>query len=381
MKSINKIVVVLLIFLLVIVPIFSIFSNILTPSSINSLNENINFTENAYSESTATEWWNASWLYRYEIGLTEPTISTPINVSTRYDEPIDIYLTFPQDETSVNDSIRVVYYNGTSWSNEIPCQVWNETYYTGNTYLLSCNVFFFMNISQGEQETYYIYFNQSAPSPSYTQMIWINGYNDISKTDDDINPTVTNTLGQAPTADCDTINVTTSLGTMAQIELIDTLDMYDNLSGPVCTFIKLKYFTYDALWYDPSTAGSNGQFFQLNGFALDDDGDTGEADWSCYSGDYSLISPDNPAEAVNGRVQIEENGSLFVRLRIDTDDGGYNSSEVTSSNRAEDDQMNFTIFYNFYYYKNHTFVTIDDYIYFQQDCYVKNYGQWPNISL
>ncbi|NHI92432.1 MAG: hypothetical protein EAX96_08005 [Candidatus Lokiarchaeota archaeon] len=384
MKSINKIVVVLLIFIIIIFPLFSIFSNAFNPIFINSINDDLNFSKNAYSESTATEWWNTSWLYRYEIGLTEPIVSTPINISERIDEPIDIYLTFPDDQTCINDSIRVVYFDGNIWSNEIPCQVWNETYYTGNTYLSSCNVFFFMNISQGEQETYYIYYNQSAPIPNYSQLIWINAYNDASKTDDTTNPDVINTLGQPSQTNCDTINISTSLGTMAQIELIDTLNMNDRLSGPVCSLITLKYFTYDALRYNPSTVGSGGQFFVINDFALDDNGGSNEVDWQVYYEDdpipeYLLITPDNPSEATNGKVQIEENGTLFVRLRIDTDDGGYNYTEISGSRHNETGCMNFTIYYNFYFYKNHTFVTVDDYIYFQQNCYTKNWGQWPHI--
>jgi len=376
MKRSSKIFSAVFIIFMISTPFLSILLNNNTSNSTIINDKSRDIASSAYSEATATDWWDATWFYRYEIDFQENPITSPINVSERLNEPIDIYLTFQETGAAINDSIRVVYFDGSSWSSPVQSQVWNETYYGGNTYLLSCNVLFFINISQSSDETYYIYFNQTAPAPGYTDLIWSNPYNDGSKADDTANPDVTNTLGNPTVTGCDTINITTALGTMSQIELIDTLDMYRNLSGPVCSLISLKYGADDALRYDPTTAGAGGQFFQLNDFALDDNGNPGEADWGCYSGAFDLLTPDNPAEATNGEVVIEENGSLFVRLKIITDVGGYEEIEM---NHVATDKMNFTMYYNFYYYQDACYVTLDNTINFIQTCYVKNYGQWPHV--
>ncbi|MHA1799556.1 MAG: hypothetical protein ACTSVY_14005, partial [Candidatus Helarchaeota archaeon] len=132
MKSLSRNVSILLIIIIAISPFLSIMYGFnLTFMQDSKLND-LNLNKSSYSESTDVDWWNVSWKYRFEIGFHETPITSPINVSTRYDEPIDLFLNFPNDQTSVNDSIRVVYYNGSAWSDPIPSQVWNETYYSNN---------------------------------------------------------------------------------------------------------------------------------------------------------------------------------------------------------------------------------------------------------
>ncbi|MHA1652105.1 MAG: MSCRAMM family protein, partial [Candidatus Helarchaeota archaeon] len=128
----------------------------------------------SFTSNTLTDWWNITWDYRYKVILTAPSVTqpdSPVNIFQRINEPIDVYLEFPSG-TCHENSIRVTYYNGSSW-NLIQSQIWNKTYYSGN-FLSSCTVTFLANISYNLREIYYIYFdpNVSTPDTSFTNKIW-----------------------------------------------------------------------------------------------------------------------------------------------------------------------------------------------------------------
>ncbi|MHA1680448.1 MAG: hypothetical protein ACTSUE_05530, partial [Promethearchaeota archaeon] len=64
------------------------------------------------AEETLSEWWNANWLYRQKITITEP------GLMDRDKDPVDVYVTFSGDVAHEN-SIRIAYYDNSSTWNEI----------------------------------------------------------------------------------------------------------------------------------------------------------------------------------------------------------------------------------------------------------------------
>ncbi len=103
-----------------------------------------------------SSWWNKT--YRYRIGLElEETDSID-----RY-QPVDIYLTFLENEHYEN-STRLVMYNQTGsdeWSDPIPIQVWNITKYPSTNYFQSCTITFIANVSASSNQSYFLYFNEN----------------------------------------------------------------------------------------------------------------------------------------------------------------------------------------------------------------------------
>ncbi|WEU40543.1 MAG: hypothetical protein OdinLCB4_001030 [Candidatus Odinarchaeum yellowstonii] len=124
------------------------------------------------------------------------------------------------------------------------------------------------------------------------------------------------------------------------------------------------------------------------------------------------VGPNNPAEAWipgGGRVYILDNGPLFVRIRIITSDGGYESGTYTVNNRTANIHMsitghtdivypsnpgnhgsgffNYTYTYRFYYHGPNLLAELDQAIQVNiqpmdgaiPQAYVKNYGDWPHI--
>ncbi|MFX0069432.1 MAG: hypothetical protein ACFE7I_10195, partial [Candidatus Hodarchaeota archaeon] len=111
--------------------------------------------------------WSPYYKSRRMITITE------LGVSDRVLEPVDVFLTFPQEQAIVN-SCRIVYFNGTDWK-EVPSQVWNETtyMYLGSTYYNSCTVTFLANVSQSTQKIYYAYYDDlNNTAPNYDPRIW-----------------------------------------------------------------------------------------------------------------------------------------------------------------------------------------------------------------
>ncbi len=109
-------------------------------------------------------WGNKTYRYRIGIELEEK------DSVDRY-QPIDIYLTFRENEHFEN-STRLVMFNQTGndeWSDPLPIQVWNKTKYDAN-YLQSCTITFIANVSADSNQTYFLYFNENMDNieqPSY----------------------------------------------------------------------------------------------------------------------------------------------------------------------------------------------------------------------
>jgi len=111
-------------------------------------------------------WWNYTFRYRRQVNFTD---TSGVN---HVEQPVDIYLTFTNGEC-YNNSIRVRYWTGAEWLT-IPCQVWNETYYSGTSYYQSLTLTFYVNVSASTTETgYYIYYNDTDSGvESYQNEVW-----------------------------------------------------------------------------------------------------------------------------------------------------------------------------------------------------------------
>ncbi len=109
-------------------------------------------------------WWNPTFKYRIQVNVNS-TVYAVI--------PVDVYVNFAELGSSCHrDSIRIQYWNGTSWlpGNGLPYQVWNDT---GNeTHVLSATITFYANVTAYQTTTYYIYFNdEDVEPPSFTPQI------------------------------------------------------------------------------------------------------------------------------------------------------------------------------------------------------------------
>ncbi|MHA1652104.1 MAG: MSCRAMM family protein [Candidatus Helarchaeota archaeon] len=339
-------------------------------------------------------WWNSSWNYRYKVTINETNIIQPdysVNVPRRINFPIDIPLTFA-DGTCHENSIRVTYYNGERW-NLIQSQIWNKTYYT--TYLKSCTVYFPLNISIDSVLIYYIYFDPAITTPdlpqAFPKKIWAIPYN---RSDNDAwsgNDNVTVYYANGTKVDmCDTLGIFTQTGRIAQIDLIDTYDYVGNWGGPSCSLIEATYNGENVFWEpdfpnDPTDGNMSGYNVHTIGSFLV----LGNI-WLWEPTHTTRHSPDNPTEAwdVNknglhddGNVTIEEDGPLFVRIKIVTTDGGF--EELPEHDRYNINYthgyLNYTFYWTFYYYGPATFVKIDQIIQAQRDIVPFNIGDFPHL--
>ncbi|MFW9938254.1 MAG: LamG-like jellyroll fold domain-containing protein, partial [Candidatus Thorarchaeota archaeon] len=111
-----------------------------------------------------SEWWDTRFRYRVGIEVEE------LEGVDRY-EPVDVYLTFQDNEHYV-DSARLVSFNATGndeWSSEIPIQLWNVSYYPSG-FIESCTMTFLADVSAGLNQTYFLYYNENLDNinpPSY----------------------------------------------------------------------------------------------------------------------------------------------------------------------------------------------------------------------
>jgi len=112
----------------------------------------------------STPWWNKAYRYRLQVNISEP------NIATRTNEPVDIWINFTDYSVTTgsvcgNNSIRVLYYSGSSWI-EINSQVWNRSYHPSNN-ITEATITFPVNITQNTLKSYYIYYNETGTEPVY----------------------------------------------------------------------------------------------------------------------------------------------------------------------------------------------------------------------
>jgi hypothetical protein len=342
------------------------------------------------------EWWDTNYNSRRMITLTEP------GISDRILEPIDVFLTFTTGEAIV-DSIRVAFFNGSEWIEETS-QIWNETTYTVglNTYYNSCTVTFLTNITESSQKIYYIYYDDSYNIPAiYANKIWAYATNSSATPDTSFPRVYSNITDSYVYADMISI-ATTFSNDLASIILTDTMrpSPYSDWFGPVCSLITAKYNDSNGL--DTSNGASVDSFMITGEFALDPFG----RDPSMASSPLNRVNvgPNNPAEAWipgGGSVFIEENGSLFLKIKIITTDGGFENADLTiegwpMSMASSDDSVtysnhgsgffNYTYTYRFYYHGYNLLAELNQEIGVNiqvggggAQAHVKNYGDWPHV--
>ncbi|MHA1191816.1 MAG: LamG-like jellyroll fold domain-containing protein [Promethearchaeota archaeon] len=117
------------------------------------------------SEYDLSQWWDTRFRYRIAFNVEET------NNIDRY-QPVDVPLSF-EDYEHFEDSARLVSFNVTGndeWSSPIPIQLWDETYYSSG-YIEDCMMTFIADVSAGENQTYFLYFNENLDNigvPSYS---------------------------------------------------------------------------------------------------------------------------------------------------------------------------------------------------------------------
>ncbi|MFX1291953.1 MAG: LamG-like jellyroll fold domain-containing protein [Promethearchaeota archaeon] len=106
-----------------------------------------------------SEWWNKT--YRFRIGFKIENLDD----FDKY-QPVDIFFNFQENE-HYEGSTRLVSYNATGineWSNPIPIQLWNITYYPNPNYIQSCTITFIASISALSNQTFFLYYNENMDS-------------------------------------------------------------------------------------------------------------------------------------------------------------------------------------------------------------------------
>lgn len=101
-------------------------------------------------------WWNKT--YRFRIGF----VLEETEGIDRY-QPMDMFFTFRENEHYENTE-RLVSFNTTGndeWSDPLPMQMWNLTYYPLTTFIESCTITFMANISANTNKTYFLYYNEN----------------------------------------------------------------------------------------------------------------------------------------------------------------------------------------------------------------------------
>ena len=141
-----------------------------TPSSTSNSFETNNLTRDFSNLKAPDEppWWNLTYHYRKPIIITEP------GAISRTNEPVEVTLTFDAGKAHKN-SIRLMYYNGTSWIGPLPVQVKILETYPDPNYIKTANIAFLANVSKSGTETYYIYYTDySVETISYSTDIFVN---------------------------------------------------------------------------------------------------------------------------------------------------------------------------------------------------------------
>jgi len=111
---------------------------------------------------TTPTWWDSKYDYRRKVTVTEP------NKLARNYEPLEVYLTFAQGSCFSRDSIRVAYWNGSTWT-EIPSQVYNVTLWEDTT-VKSATILWNVDVELNVSKDYYVYYDEDGEvtAPSYT---------------------------------------------------------------------------------------------------------------------------------------------------------------------------------------------------------------------
>jgi hypothetical protein len=115
------------------------------------------------SSASGDEWWNETFMYRIPLTITEPGIMNRIN------ETISVSLTFETDAHRV-DSTRLVSNESGVWHLN-PFQLNNVVYQSGNLYIKSFTIYFFVTVMKSETAYFWVYYSEEVVSPyiQYTQ--------------------------------------------------------------------------------------------------------------------------------------------------------------------------------------------------------------------
>ncbi|MHA1698162.1 MAG: hypothetical protein ACTSWN_04915, partial [Promethearchaeota archaeon] len=367
-------------------------------------------TKNWEAEETLSSWWNASWLYRRKITITEP------GLMDRDREPVDIYVEFTGDRARVN-SIRLTYFGNDSNWYEVESQVWNTTMHingTGAQFYDSCTIMFFLNITKNDVDVYYIYYDPYINTPpSYPDRISVQARNRPDINDDTrVMPSVTHVNGTTwNNVDSFEIIYDNNTATpQSTVCVVDTERGASDWGGASCSIVSALYGGTDTLNLNSQVWMSIGEM-ALDAIGYDSENQVSGG----FSGNYRVnVGPDNPAEAWdgNGRIEVVEDGPLFTKIEIQTTDGAFADIIAGTWYRSgiyginTDDNyirangglgyVKYNITYTFYYYEPATFVKIDfSFGAFPQrgvaapypltgypddtDVYFKNYGDWPHL--
>jgi len=142
-----------------------------TPSFTSNSFETNNLTRdfsNLKNPDPEPPWWNLTYHYRKPIIITEP------GAISRTNEPVEVTLTFDAGKAHKN-SIRLMYYNGTSWIGPLPVQMDNVVYDSSGNYITSARFTFLANVSKSGTETYYIYYTDyPVETIDYSTDIFVN---------------------------------------------------------------------------------------------------------------------------------------------------------------------------------------------------------------
>ncbi|MEM4734897.1 MAG: hypothetical protein QXS20_04185 [Candidatus Thorarchaeota archaeon] len=111
----------------------------------------------------STPWWNTTYYYRRHVNITDQ-YNTP-----RVDVPFHLNLEF-DNNTCYKDSIRIVDQNG----NEVPSQVYKQTYWEDTDYLKTASVFWYANVPKQSTATYWIYYSslKTIEPAVYSPVVW-----------------------------------------------------------------------------------------------------------------------------------------------------------------------------------------------------------------
>ncbi|WEU40562.1 MAG: hypothetical protein OdinLCB4_001125 [Candidatus Odinarchaeum yellowstonii] len=105
-----------------------------------------------------------NWKYRIKLNVSEPGVANRVN------EPVNIYLTFNDNQAKLN-SFRVMMYNSSGWFN-VTTQVWNYTLYQPSGFVKSATITFLVNMTKSQSSVYYLYYtDQAVPSIQYKSFV------------------------------------------------------------------------------------------------------------------------------------------------------------------------------------------------------------------
>nr|MDO8086311.1 hypothetical protein [Candidatus Sigynarchaeum springense] len=369
-------------------------------------------SKNWEAVETLTTWWDVAWDSRKKVTFTEP------GLMDRDREPTTINMTFTGDEARVN-SIRLTYFRNDSTWVEVPSQIYEAiTHLNGSSiaFYTSCSIFFFLNITKGDTEIYYVYYDAVINTvPAYADLIDVRGRATAAITDDTVNPSFTHLNGTVyNNVDSLQIAVNNNWGTpQAAVCLVDTMRSGSDWGGPACSIYSARYGSTDTLNIGQRVAMSVGEMALQASSAAD----------PFSTAERINVGPDNPREAWDGQgaIRVLDDGPLFTRIQIQTTDGAYAalaaagststtgwyrdsiwgtvSDSVNRGTTGGNGYVKYNITYTFYYYGLQTFAKINlDILAAPQrgpigsgypversnylrptNVNFKNYGDWPHL--